>query len=53
MSGVPHDHREFQEWCFRCHLSRDEIAARCCSPAEYEPDQPYCCKSENGEQANG
>lgn len=22
--GVPHDHTTFMDWCFRCHLSRDE-----------------------------
>ena len=24
--GVPHDHSEFVEGCFRCDLSRDEAA---------------------------
>jgi hypothetical protein len=25
--GVPHDHREYVEGCFRCELSSDEVAA--------------------------
>lgn len=40
MSGIPHNHAEYVEGCFRCDLSRDEVdrACHCGEPVAYGYD---------------